>query len=285
MRLVILVAMFIALIGVPSAHAVSFSQTLLFAPGVVVEPVSAEATLPFNYMGSIAQFDPAIGTLVSVVLDLDFDMRLQLNLGPAGGASGGSVFGQVYVNNLETAFTGGGNGGGGGGGPSMTVEIPVPQSYLQTAVVGGTENSDPQAVEFIGTGDVLIDFRGSVFVQPPAGATMGGVIGGGFPSTIVVTYDFVSPFAAGDYNGDGLVDAADYTVWRDNLASNAQLPGDITPGVVDQSDYVVWRTAFGTEGSILGSLANSMVPEPQTLLLAGGLLLVGAGLVQRFRRA
>ncbi len=46
----------------------------------------------------------------------------------------------------------------------------------------------------------------------------------------------------GDYNDDGTVDAADYTVWRDNNGQSVTLPNDATPGSVAQSDYDVWVT-------------------------------------------
>jgi len=49
----------------------------------------------------------------------------------------------------------------------------------------------------------------------------------------------------GDYNGSGLVDAADYVVWRNNLGSSVVLFNDITPGIVTQADYDVWKANFG----------------------------------------
>jgi len=57
--------------------------------------------------------------------------------------------------------------------------------------------------------------------------------------------------ANGDYNNDGRVDAADYTVWRDNLGSNVLLPNDTTPGSVTAADFDVWKAAFGTGGGSL----------------------------------
>lgn len=86
---------------------------------------------------------------------------------------------------------------------------------------------------------------------------------------------------AGDYNADGTVDAADYTVWR-AAASNATLPGDATPGVVDATDYAVWRSAYGSTEST-GSTQLAAVPEPSSslLLLAGCVL----GVSQRQRTA
>ena len=75
----------------------------------------------------------------------------------------------------------------------------------------------------------------------------------------------------GDYNGDGIVDAADYIVWRKHLGASITLPNEnpsaTTPGIVDQEDYDYWRSRFGaTSGS--GSLnATSAVPEPVTAAL------------------
>jgi len=70
----------------------------------------------------------------------------------------------------------------------------------------------------------------------------------------------------GDYNLNGTVDAADYTVWRDNLGSLTALPNDDTAGV-DQDDYTRWKTHFG-DSSGSGALANSAVPEPAAWWLA-----------------
>jgi hypothetical protein len=71
---------------------------------------------------------------------------------------------------------------------------------------------------------------------------------------------------AGDYNNNGVVDAADYVVWK-NAAANATLPNDSTPGTVDSTDYETWRGNFGKTPS--GSGSGSAVPEPAvaTLLL------------------
>ncbi len=49
----------------------------------------------------------------------------------------------------------------------------------------------------------------------------------------------------GDYNDDQSVDAADYTVWRDNLGTATTLPNDTTPGSVDSVDYDIWRDNYG----------------------------------------
>ena len=85
----------------------------------------------------------------------------------------------------------------------------------------------------------------------------------------------------GDYNGNGIVDAADYTYWRDRLGQNSPLPNtnplDVD-GVVTQAEYTYWKSRFGaTSGSGSGGeglAATSAVPEPTTAVLA----MFGAGL-------
>ena len=71
----------------------------------------------------------------------------------------------------------------------------------------------------------------------------------------------------GDYNDNGTVDAADYTVWRNRLHSATSLRNDDTPGV-GHDDYTRWTANYGqTAGS--GSVANLnvAVPEPVSLVL------------------
>jgi hypothetical protein len=55
-------------------------------------------------------------------------------------------------------------------------------------------------------------------------------------------------FLAGDYNGNGIIDAVDFTVWRDALDSHVTTGGSGDgngDGIVNQLDYDVWRTNFG----------------------------------------
>jgi glucose/arabinose dehydrogenase len=77
---------------------------------------------------------------------------------------------------------------------------------------------------------------------------------------------------AGDYNRDGAVDAADYTIWRRSLGDNGyQLAADGNGnGEIDVSDYTVWHTHFGVSlisGIGIAQAAKGAVPEPTDLVL------------------
>lgn len=72
---------------------------------------------------------------------------------------------------------------------------------------------------------------------------------------------------AGDYNGDGVVDAADYTVWADNFGSMIDLDADGSGnGTVDAADYTVWADNFGN--TLPGSVSTTVIPEPTSVMLA-----------------
>lgn len=79
---------------------------------------------------------------------------------------------------------------------------------------------------------------------------------------------------AGDYNSDGLVNLADYTVWRDNLGASITLPNDSTPGSVTSDDYSVWKTNFGSSAGPgdLDAIGGNQVPEPASALTLLALL-------------
>ena len=67
---------------------------------------------------------------------------------------------------------------------------------------------------------------------------------------------------SGDYNNDGLVDAADYTVWRDNFGAPAgTLPNDTAGGMIGTAQYDAWVAGFGQ------SVPAVSVPEPGTLIM------------------
>jgi hypothetical protein len=98
---------------------------------------------------------------------------------------------------------------------------------------------------------------------------------------IGANYADVVPGVPGDYNANGTVDAADYTLWRDHLGENFTLTGEnpaaTTPGLVDAEDYDFWKSQFGeTAGSGAGAASrnDAAVSEPTTLaMLLGAIVL------------
>lgn len=87
---------------------------------------------------------------------------------------------------------------------------------------------------------------------------------------------------AGDYNRDGLVDAADYVVWRGTYGTSVMpfegADGDGS-GTIGDEDYPVWMAHFGeTSGPAAGAGASlAAVPEPASFVLAlmGGFAWLG----------
>jgi hypothetical protein len=63
----------------------------------------------------------------------------------------------------------------------------------------------------------------------------------------------------GDFNRDGIVDARDYTIWRNSLgASGSNLPADADgDGAVDSDDYAIWKLHYGED-------SGSVIPPVET---------------------
>ncbi len=81
--------------------------------------------------------------------------------------------------------------------------------------------------------------------------------GGAVNFTEISLYELSIP---GDYNADGRVDAADYTVWRDGGSPDNGIGG-----------YAAWRAAYGAGNSTPDA---SSVPEPATILAAAAALVL-----------
>jgi len=88
---------------------------------------------------------------------------------------------------------------------------------------------------------------------------------------------------AADGNNNGIVDAADYTVWRDSLSQTGTGLAADGDQMVTVADYGTWNTSFGqTAGSGAAASANAAVPEPTTAVM---LMLAAAGWCLRTHRA
>ncbi len=132
--------------------------------------------------------------------------------------------------------------------------------------------------------DIAFDAADNLYYVS-SGQGMYRVFSPGGNSTTTLTwngtsYSFTSSITTGtggvpgDYNGNGVVDMADYVLWRNG--GPLQNEG-ASPGVVDSADYDFWRAHFGNHagsGSSLGG--GTAVPEPGSVaLVVLGLLSVG----------
>jgi hypothetical protein len=142
------------------------------------------------------------------------------------------------------------------------------ETWMMTPTGGGltkiadTAPTDTATTETSGILDIskLVGFKpGSVLVTTNQGTS----------ASLTV---LIHPNAAlaGDFNGNGKVDAADYVVWRNGLGAT-----------YTQHDYNIWRSQFGQTPASFGaasSFGTPNVPEAATLCLVaiGTLALFGS---------
>ncbi len=79
----------------------------------------------------------------------------------------------------------------------------------------------------------------------------------------------------GDFNGDDVVNSADYTVYRDNLGGSptAFAPGSRAPGhtgSIGQQDYLTWAQNYCASASTAAASSVTVVPEPSAAAIAFG---------------
>jgi autotransporter-associated beta strand protein len=217
--------------------------------------------------------------------------------GPVPGASTVSVAaGKTFTfgsDNADTSFNGNVRGAGtwrkvGTGTTTFTGTIAGNTHTGDTVIEGGTLSITSPYLS--NTGDVLVstgaaldlsfpdtDTIDQLFLNGTAQATgLWGAIGNAgatFTSALITGTGLLQittgPVTGvdGDYNDNGVVDAADYSVWRDKLGQSTTIPHDTTPGTVTAGDYDVWKTNFGMSAGS-GSLGGAAVPEPAAAILA-----------------
>lgn len=128
---------------------------------------------------------------------------------------------------------------------------------------------DMTSIDDAGVPDGVYEHTGSIIDETPASTSWNYnqaglfLLGSGFQGSIIaddINVEFIAGPLAGDYNADGLIDAADYTLWRDGDPA-ADGDGD---GTVDADDYALWANNYGAGDSS----PTAAVPEPAALLLA-----------------
>jgi autotransporter-associated beta strand protein len=222
--------------------------------------------------------------------------------GFAGGGVPADKTWQIGALNTPSVFDGIITDGGGTGGTALTNVIKVGTSSLslsgantytgdttvQTGMFRTTNDSVlPDATDlFVTTGAfVNLDFSGMDTINT---LTLGGVVqaigtyGATGSGADFIRNDFfsgmgrvnvmmvaVTPILIGDYNDNGIVDAADYTVWRDSLGTGFVLPNrdPANMGNVSADDYTSWVNNFGAVPGAGSLSVQNSVPEPTSLAM------------------
>ena len=126
--------------------------------------------------------------------------------------------------------------------------------FTFTPTISGTARLTTAASSYLDPNWVVSDSRDRLIVEDGGGvmlfpvsagkrytlalSSLAGI--GRFDASMVVTSALM-----GDYDQDGAVSAADYTIWRDTLGSTDELQADGNGnGVVDEADYDLWRLAL-----------------------------------------
>jgi hypothetical protein len=111
----------------------------------------------------------------------------------------------------------------------------------ETYISGPTEHANRYALPLRSTAAIAEDTYIAHIVADGSVSWTGSLSRGGVASP-------VSGFAGrpGDYNKDGAVDLADYTVWADHFGKIGDSPADGNgDGRVDLADYTIWADHFG----------------------------------------
>ncbi len=114
------------------------------------------------------------------------------------------------------------------------------------------------------------------------------VIGSAALGLFVVGRERENEIFGGDYNKNSIVDAADYTVWRDTLGSTSDLRADGDQnGSIEAVDYEFWKNRFGNvvRGGEIILTGNSTLTANGVIVgeRTEGLLSVGPNAIADFR--
>jgi hypothetical protein len=241
------------------------------SPTISVKAVQGDTTISLNYTGAQHKIDEGFH-LYDKFIDFDPALTGSWEIIPTDSTGiGPSTFGNAIVDPeflplVESILV---QGTPLGAGVSWTLpsldgfDADVVVVRLMDAITGGFVFESPE-----------LPLQTTSY-QPPTGVLEVGVdyvyciLLGDIDTTGIFaengSWAFSNPFRltiAGDFNTDGIVDAADYVVWRKDFSG-------------DQAMYDAWRANFGASlgpgsGSVLPSAAplSASVPEPTALALA-----------------
>jgi hypothetical protein len=163
------------------------------------------------------------------------------------------------------------------GAPGTDFKTPLlEQGFTRNPLFGGSGPSILGALPAGGVYATLVDNELGLKVNGSFGT--GQSIEGLSFDTLDVAY-ILAATLDGDYNANGVVDAADYIVWRNHLGDQAgAIPNDPTGVMIGTSQYNIWKANFGSSAAASSAV---IVPEPTAAIL----ILVGSVTALRRRRA
>jgi PEP-CTERM motif len=167
---------------------------------------------------------------------------------------------RMAIDNSNTVGVNAGTGAATGNPQAVVtgIEFSLPLAEL------GNPLGDIKLTAFINSGPhsfISNQFSGVGVLRSNLGGDMGAINLATIAGDQFVTIPHVG--VAGDYNHDGVVDAADYVVWRKRH-----------PGGSAQAEYELWRSHFGhTASGGAGEAFLPIIPEPSSLAM---LLIMGA---------
>ncbi len=227
-----------------SFDAVSDSQAAGRELWISFDPMNSNGTVSSNEYASIDEVSLQLVTLgdeLPTVLTIDGDYTqsttgdLLVGLRGAGGKAG-IDFDQLSVNGVA----------------NLAGEIQV---ELESGYVPGIGDQ----FEVLTANQIDGTFDAESLPQLPGGLQM---VLAYSPTSVMLTVGGL----LGDYNYDGSVDAADYTVWRDALSGGINLAADGNQdGLINSADYQVWLDNYGA--SLASASSATSVPEPSTAIL------------------
>jgi hypothetical protein len=236
---------------------------------------------PGFFGGLTTTFPPALGDPPGVDY-ISFDMTLTSEYG-AGQDPGISRFAVVGVSIFGHAQPGDGPGYQAqfddtehiDGKAAGTYHVRIDLNSAAHPLTGALSQSFDQIFGTVGSGPTdLIPSGFEFFFNKNASLD--------FPMTVYidnVRAGINPPAVPGDYNGDGVVNASDYALWR----KGGSLQNEVAdPGTNSPADYTAWRALFGNPPGSGSGLVNSVVPEPASMLLL--VFALAYGLAIRTRR-
>lgn len=161
--------------------------------------------------------------------------------------------------------------------PGLDLSFPEKYSITKTDNTLDSADVDELVLNILGTnygdldldGDVDADDKNALMANLDAAGQFGWAQGDldgdddvDSDDLAILTANLVSGIA-GDYNNDGFVDAADYTLWRDNQGTTNALPNDPLGGTIGAGQYAQWEMNYGATSPA----ASAAAPEPTTLFI------------------